>query len=285
MLSRSLGQRIKIERVERPLPAVLAPTTFVATRRRLLMYRFAFLTLVLVGACFATPASAQNRAHRLFQIQLDLGPMFAATAARAEHSGDYNVIESRTWVPGIQAGVHINRFVYVGLSYRPSNRMVRQQDWGFDDELDAKAHIPYRIGPTQSLDLRISPTRYGFFVSAGAALVSSAEFSFSARPAVGFTIQIDGEPSPGLAGSWLAPAYRSATVGLGYTYVHRRGPSLTVGLRRLFQERPTYVRHLDCCYNWEPARVVHVAEGFANADLHSRYIFYVSLGVNLVIYR
>lgn len=250
-----------------------------------MMYKSAVFALLLAGSFLTPPASAQNRTHRLLQIQLDLGPMFAASAARVEHRGGYNVIESRTWVPGVQAGVHINRFVYVGLSYRPSNRMVRQQDWGFDDELDAKAHIPYRIGPTQSLDIRISPTRYGFFVSAGAALVSSAEFSFSARPAVGFTIQIDGEPSPGFAGSWLAPAYRSATVGLGYTYVHSRGPSLTIGLRRLFQERPTYVRQLACCYNWEPVRTAHVADVLANADLHSRYIFYVSLGVNLLFYR
>ncbi len=227
-------------------------------------------------------AAGQQRYDRPIQLQIDLGGAFAGTTARIDNGNEFSSIDRGTWRPGLQAGVHLTRFIYVGISHRPSTRFVRVQPFGFGSEKDAVAEFRFREGATQTLSVRLSPIKPGLFLSADASFTASTKSVVEALPS-GSSFQYGETTVRYFRTRFVNPAYRALAVGLGYTHVTRTGPSLTIGAYRKLSSAPGYVRFPYCCPS--PAEYEMISQGLANAGIHSRLVIYANIGVNFFIAR
>lgn len=222
--------------------------------------------VVAAGILVVSPAASQNRVARPLQVHLDFGTALSGVRSRLTSTGGYDELRLGRWLPGISVGFHFSRYVFVGLSHRPSTRLRRRQSMTLANTESPVADLYHGDGPIQSVHVRVSPLRPGIFVMGGIVFEGSTSYS----------LRIPDR----LHADWIAPAWRSFGVGGGYTHIFPRGISATAGVYRLLEGRPRFIRALGCIGCGGDDDEAILAPELIDLSVAETLVFFVGVGVN-----
>ena len=127
------------------------------------MYKFLLFLILFVSI---NSIQAQNRLKRPIQLQGNFSGALLSVTANSLADETVDDVKVNKWRPGIDIGYHVNRFVYLGYSFSSSLNLTLKEEWGFTNAAqDGNIVLDHKTGLMHSIETRISPFKFGLYVS------------------------------------------------------------------------------------------------------------------------
>ncbi len=240
--------------------------------------------IALLGLfAFAHASPAQTRLRRPIQVQVNLTGGFLSVAGNLIADETVDDLAVDKWRPGLSVGYHINRYVFVGYSFNPSLDLTLRESWGFGNLLDGDIVLPHKTGTVNAIETRLTPFRFGLYLSAGIVRAGSTDYRMQFRRK-GSSMQIgENEYNTDLDVRWSSEVITKMAIGFGYNYVSNSGISANLGV----QVPLSFPKNRDVTFSaTDPQTVISISDLEA-AEMHleeetfyAPVVLFVSIGYN-----
>lgn len=176
-------------------------------------------------------SNGQNRMERPIQIQLNLSGAFLSVAANEISDPSVDDIKVNSWKPGILVGYHIKPYLYIGYALSQSLDLTLREEWGFTGlAQDGNIILDHITGRIQNIEMRYSPFKNGFYISAAWILIDKTEYSMQFRRKSDTMLIGENEYATDLDVKWNSKSSSQLGIGLGYNWVKNSGLSFNFGI-------------------------------------------------------
>lgn len=191
------------------------------------------ILVVFITVLFSITLSAQNRVERPFQAQLNLSGLFLRASGTTLSNRDVIDLEVNDYeTPGLIAGYHLNRWLYLGYAYHPNRNVTFRDTYSFDVnnlQDDVLITVDHNTGTFHTVEGRFSPFKFGLYGSFFFTHVTEASYDMTAEPQT-LAYLIDGTIYASVLNmEWNFKELTTMGIGLGYNHVTSMGLSFNIG--------------------------------------------------------
>lgn len=202
-------------------------------------------SITIAALFFTFSLFAQRRVARPIQVQLNFSGVLVKSFGNTFSSSEVDHLKVTEWgLPGVSAGYHFKKLLYVGYSFTPARGFELSKEWGFNNEKNGLINVDFTTGNLHNLELRISPFEIGFY----------GQLFFNYIPKVDYTMDFqrksdvvtigENEYETDILANWNFKSVKSLGIGFGYLWVHESGISASIGIALPIIKTP-YYRNID----------------------------------------
>ena len=241
---------------------------------------------LVIFILFPNSSNGQNRLDKPVQIQMNFSGAFLSVAANGIADPTVDDIKVNSWKPGISFGYHLKSYLFVGYSLSPSLDMTLREEWGFTDfAQDGDIILDHITGKIQNFEIRYSPLKIGFYLSAAWNIIDKTDYSMRFRRKSDTMFIGKNEYAVDLDVKWNSKSSNQFGLGLGYNWVMNSGISFNFGVSvpTKFPDNELEVFKL---VNFSENKVlqsdIDIAEDFLNEEtFYGPILLFFNIGYNL----
>jgi len=238
--------------------------------------------------CFMSVSNllAQNSVDHPIQLQVNFSGAFIKVAVNGIADPSVDDVKVNSWKPGVSIGYHINRYLFFGFSITPSLDLTLKEKWGFTDlGQDGDIVLDHQTGTIYNLETRITPFKFGLYVSAAYANLGKTKYSMEFRRLFD-TMKIGNNSyATDLDVVWKSESLNQIGLGIGYNHVFKSGlsfnPGISIPLKFPDNESVNFMAVNNTGGSILTSDLQHAEEFLGEEMFYGPVILYVNIGYNI----